>query len=326
MALQQEIWSKDIQELLYPDNSILMKTTDASQFLHYHTVHLPQAGANGAVTKNLALNGSLAGTYQRTDTVIQYTIDSYAVQPVIISDLETYQVSYDKRKSILYNAAKNLQTVQTDTFLYEIAPVSATTFTTGPLSGNSLAFNYTGATATGTRRQVTFQDVTNLKGILDKQNVPQTERVLIAPSDIYNNELLQLPNVLNMYQFASAGLNQAVAPTGSVAKVMGFDIFERPATVIYTAPGTGQTASTLVSLVQGLAGTSQPVTVNATDCWGILAWHPDFVTFAKGEVEVFYTENYAPAYGSVISFLVWAGGSELRQDGKGIAVIVQNNV
>jgi hypothetical protein len=326
MALQQEIWSKDIQELLYPDNAILAKTTDASQFLHYHTVHLPQAGANGLVTKNLALNGALAGTYQRTDTVIQYTIDSYAVQPVIVSDLETYQVSYDKRKSILYNAAKNLQTVQTDTFLYEIAPLTANTFTTGAFSGNSLAFQTSGVGgATGTRRQTTFSDVTNLKSILDKQNVPQTERVLIAPSDIYNNELLQLPNVLNMYQFASAGINQAVAPTGSVAKVMGFDIYERPTTVIYTSGNTGSVA-TLVSQVQGLSGDSQPTTVNPSDCWGILAWHPDFVTFAKGEVEVFYTENYAPAYGSILSFLVWAGGSLLRQDGKGIAALVQGIV
>lgn len=325
MALQQEIWSKDIQELLYPDNAILAKTTDASQFLHYHTVHLPQAGANGAVTKNLALNGALAGTYQRTDTVIQYTIDSYAVQPVIVSDLETYQVSYDKRKSILYNAAKNLQTVQTDTFLYEIAPLTANTFTTGVFSGNSLAFNYTGATATGTRRQVTFQDVMTIKSKLDKQNIPQTERVLLVPSDIYNNELLQIPTLLNAFQFGTNNLSTAVASTGAVAKVAGFEIFERPATVIYTSGNTGSVA-TLVSQVQGLAGTSQPITVNPSDCWGILGWHPDFVTFAKGEVEVFYTENYAPAYGSILSFLVWAGGSLLRQDGAGIAVTVQGIV
>lgn len=319
MALQQEIWAKDIQELLYPTNSILNQAIDASQFLHFKTVHLPQATGNGSVQKNRALGGSLANTYQRVDTEKTYTIDSYSVDPIIISDLETYQVSYDKRKSILYNAMKNLETVQCDTFLYEIAPATGATFTSGSLSGNSLAYNYTGATATGTRRQVTFSDVMKLKARLDKDNVPQEGRVMLVPSDIYNNDLLQLPNLLNAYQFATVGLADSVAASGAVAKVAGMKIFERPATVIYTSGGT------LVSSVQGLDGTSQPNTVNATDCWGVLAWHPDFVTFAKGQVEVFYQEVVAQAYGSIISFAVWAGGSEMRSDGKGIAVLIQSN-
>ena len=320
MALQQEIWSKDIQELLYPSNSILAKATDATQYLHYHTVHMPQAGINGTVAKNLSLGGSLASTYQRSDSDLTYTIDSFSVLPIIISELETYQVSYDKRKSILYNAMKNLETVQCDTFLYEIAPTTGSTFTTGSLSGNSLPFNYSGATATGTRRQITFADVMTLKSKLDKQNVEQEGRVLLVPSDIYNNDLLQIPTLLNAFQFGTNTLTEAVASTGAVAKVAGFEVHVRPTTVVYTV-NTGSTLGTLATV----DGTSQPVTINATDCWGVLAWHPAYVAFAKGQVDVFYQEVVAQAYGSLISFNVWAGGKAIRADGKGIAVMIAIN-
>ena len=321
MALQQEVWSTQIQELLYPSNSILAKTTDSTQFLHFKTVHMPQAGLNGSVVKNRSLGGSLASTYQRTDADLTYNIDSYSVDPIIISELETYQISYDKRKSILFNAMKNLETVQTDTFLYAIAPTvassSATTRTSGALSANSLCFNYAGDVATGTRKQVTFADIMSMKSQLDKQNVEQEGRVMLAPSDIYNNDLLMLPNLLNAYQFATVNLGQAVASTGAVSKVAGFEVFTRPASVVYSSGGT------LASLVQGLDGSSQPNSIYDTDNWAVLAWHPAYVAFAKGQVDVFYQEVVAQAYGSLISFNVFAGGANIRTDKKGVVALIQ---
>ena len=318
MALQQEIWIKDIQESLYPSNSILLKSTDDSSFVHYKTVHIPNAGANGTVVKNRSLSGSLASTGQRTDFDKSYAIDSYSLDPLIISELETYQISYDKRKSVMYNSLKQLETVVTNNFLYQIAPSATASIvrTTGVTQSDDLAFNTAGQVATGSRKSVTMADIFKVKTILDNQNVPDDgERVFIFPSSMFNNELLVIPNVLQSYQLGAIGLGQSVAATGALAKVAGFNLFHRPNVAIYTG-----TSSVAVATVDA---TGEPSTINATDQLAALAWHPSTVSHAKGNIEVFYQEVVAQAYGSVLSFMVYEGGSPRRYDGKGIVALVQ---
>ncbi len=325
MALIQEIWIQDVQEVLYPPNSILLKSTDHSAFVHYHTVHIPNAGTNGAVTMNLSLGGALTGTYQRTDNDKTYTINSFSILPIIISDLETYQINYDKRKSITYNALKNLETIVTDDFLYSIAPdpielSGSVVYTSGALQSIDLASNYSGAIATGSRSAVTMTDIFKMATVLDMQNVPNDDkRVMIVPSNMFNNELLQVPAVLQAYQLGAIGLGQSVVSTGVLARVAGFELFKRPSTVVYNM-STGGTATQLAAT----DSTRQPATIAATDSMAILAWHPSTVSHAKGNIDVYYQEVVAQAYGSILSFNVWCGSSKLRYDGKGIAALIQH--
>lgn len=328
MALLQEIWVSDIQEALYPSNSVLLKSTDDSAFAHYRTVHVPSAGSNASVQKNRSLAGSLAGTGQRTDQEVTYNIDSYSMDPLIISELETYQINYDKRKSVMFNSLKNLETVVTNNFLFSIAPaasLSATSifYTTGSANTADLAYNATGATATGSRKEVTMFDIFKMKTALDKQNVPDDgNRVLLVPSDMFNNELLMIPNILQSYQLGAIGLNESVAATGVLAKVAGFNIMVRPTTVVYTMTSTATTATVLA--LATVDGTGDPATINATDSKAILAWHPSTVSHAKGEIQVFWQEVVAQAYGSLLSFNVFAGASKRRYDNKGIVALVQS--
>ena len=324
MALQQEIWVKDIQELLYPANSILLKSTDDSAFCHFKTVHVPNAGANAAIVKNRSLGGSLAGTTQRTDNEVTYAIDSYSVDPVIVSELETYQISYDKRKSILFNSMKNLETVMANNFLYGIAPsfaMAATSifYTTGAAQGTDLAYEPTATTgpATGTRKAVLMADIFNLKTALDKQNVPDDgKRVLLVPSDIFNNELLQIANILQSYQLGSIGLSESVVSTGVLAKIAGFEIMVRPTTVVYDMYLGAVTALATIN------GSGIPVIYNSSST-ALLAWHPESVSHAQSTIDVFYQEMVAQAYGSLISFNVFAGSAKRRFDNKGIVALVQ---
>ena len=325
-GLLQEIWISDIQEVLYPSNSILLKSTDHSAFAHNNVVHIPNAGINTNVQRNRSLGGALAGTSQRTDADKTYTIDSYSLDPLIISELETYQINYDKRKSVMYNSLKNLETVVTSNFLYQIAPTAAMSatsviYTTGAYQSNNLAFNATGGTATAGagRSAVTLSDIFRLKTLLDNQNVPDDgKRVLLCPSDMFNLELLMIPNVLQSYQLGSIGLGQSVVATGVLARIAGFEIFTRPETVVY-----GMLTGGTISGLDTVNAFGEPI-ISATDSKALLAWHSSTISHAKGEIQVFYQEVVAQAYGSVLSFNVFEGASQLRSDKKGIVALVQS--
>ena len=303
-----------IQELLYPNNSILLKSTDHSSFVHNNKVHVPNAGANGSVTKNRAVGALPTAAGTRTDNDLNYSIDSYSLDPIVISDLETYQIAYDKRKSVMYNAIKNIETCVVNNFLYQIAPSAATIYTSGALQSTDLAYNAAGTVATGSRSGVTLADIFALKTALDKQNVPDDgERILLIPANMFNNELLAIPSILQAYQLGAIGLGESVVATGTLAKVAGFNIMVRPTTVTYTSGGTLNTVD----------GNGEP-TIAATDNMAILAWHPAYVSHAKSETEIFYQEQNPLYYGSVLSFVVWEGASKLRSDNKGIVALVQH--
>lgn len=328
MSLLQEIWISDIQEALYPSNSVLLKSVDDSAFAHYRTVHVPSAGANASVSRNRNLAGSLAGTGQRTDQEVTYNVDSYSMDPLIISELETYQINYDKRKSVMYNSLKNLETVVTNNFLFSIAPpaglsASSITYTHGASQNIDMAYGVTGGTATGARSGVTMTDIFTLKTILDRANVPDDgKRVLLVPSDMFNNELLMIPNILQSYQLGAIGLAESVAATGVLARVAGFEIMVRPTTVVYNMTSTATTA-TVLSLA-AINDYGEPAVILATDSKAILAWHPSAVSHCKGEIQVFWQEVVAQAYGSLLSFNVFAGANKRRYDSKGIAALVQS--
>ena len=122
MALQKEQWLSDIQENLFKDNAIIARATNHDGFVNYKTVHVPQAGANPTITKNL---GSFpAAITQRTDSELTYSMDTYYVQPIHIeAGQETAFLSYDKRMSILNQHVSTLEDVLTNNALYKWAPV-----------------------------------------------------------------------------------------------------------------------------------------------------------------------------------------------------------
>ena len=73
MALQQEIWIKDIQENFYQNNEFLQKATDHSMWVNFKTVHIPQAGSAGTVEQNRSLLP--AAITSRTDSELTYNLN-----------------------------------------------------------------------------------------------------------------------------------------------------------------------------------------------------------------------------------------------------------
>jgi hypothetical protein len=189
-------------------------------------------------------------------------------------------------------------------------------FTTGVSDASAPVFNLTGATATGARSAVTISDIFRLKTILDNQNVANDgKRVILVPSNMMNNELIQNTNILQAMQFGTANLATAPLPSGAISKIAGFNIFERPLTLAYSA-------TTHLLEVMDSNGNQ---TIQATDDNSILAWHPMYVAFAKNDTKMFVWEDSPLYYGTVISFDAFMGGALYRSDAKGFAVLVQAN-
>jgi len=67
-----------------------------------------------------------------------------------------------------------------------------------------------------------------------------------------------------------------------------------------------------------------PQTFDATDNAGALFWYEKNVCRSIGEIKVFGSEDNPLYYGDIYSFLLRAGGTIMRKDGKGVIALVQD--
>lgn len=307
MALQKEIWIADIQENLFANNEFINRATDHSMWISNKTVHIPQAGANPTVVKNRSvLPASIA---QRTDTDLTYDMAEYTTNPILLTNIEELQINYAKRQSVLSQHISTLGDTIANQTLYAWAPSGAGTFrkTTGAAVSSALA-----PSATGTRLAITLADIAAAKGALDSQNIPQTGRVLIMPSDIYNGQLLAISDFYQAQSYGTSAL-----PSGVVGRIFGFDIILRPSVVVYDNSAT--------PVIKTVGATGVPSAPATTDDMACLAYHPNYVAKAMGSTDVFYDEDKPEYYGSIFSALQMHGAAKLRTDQKGIYAIVQAN-
>lgn len=308
MALDREQWLADIQENLFKNNAIINRAVNHDGFVNYKTVHVPQAGANPTITKNL---GSFpASISQRNDSELTYSMDTYYVEPIHIErGQETAFISYDKRMSVLNQHINTLEEVLTNNALYKWAPVGAGTFvkTTGSAVNTALA-----PSASSTRLAITLADILKAKSILDSANVPAEGRILVMPSDMYNAQLLAIADVYQAQSYGSSAL-----PSGVVNRIHGFDIMVRSTVVVYD-----NTATPVLKTVNDSGVPSSPA---STDNLACLAYHPSFVAKAVGNADVFIDENNPAYYGSIVSALQLFGASKMRTAQTGIVAIVQAN-
>jgi hypothetical protein len=306
MALQQEVWAKDIQDNFYQNNEFLQKSTDHSMWVNFKTVHIPQAGSASSVEQNRAILPASIGS--RTDTELTYNLNEYSIDPILLTNLEEIQISYNKRASVLYNIVEALKyTVATQT-LYSWAPSGASRIV--PTTGSTSTQNLPHSTATGSRKMITIADLTSAKNKLDADNVPQMGRVLLIPSYMYNIDLLNISGINQAYGFGSP-----VLPNGVVARVMGFDIYIRPDVLVYDNTGT--------PVIKAINGDGTLTSAAATDQGAAIAYHPAFVATAMGAIKMFYRENDPVYYGNVLSGLLMHGAAKMRTDQKGVVAIVQ---
>jgi hypothetical protein len=239
----------------------------------------------------------------RTDNDSTYDLDSYSTDPVTIRRIEEMEVSYDKRMSVLDDHIGTINEKIANQLAYVWAAEAATQIVR--TSGGSRSAFVSGAT--GTRKKVVLADILAAKRILDAQDVPQEGRVMVIPSEMYN-DLLELEEITNAEKYGRANL-----PDGAVNRIYGFDIYLRSSVVSYTNAATP---------VKRAPGAAVDIAANA----GILCYHENFVRRALGQVHVFTKEDDPNYYGSVFSAEAKAGGRRRYASGIGVVSIVEAHV
>jgi hypothetical protein len=303
MALQKEIWIADIQENLYANNMFLGQVgLDHSAFVNFKTVHIPQAGARPAVVANRSsLPATIAG---RTDAEVTYSMNEYTTDPLLLPNIDTLQLSYDKRMSLLSNSISTLSDSIANKTLYAWAPLLANSVrTSGTAVATALA-----PSATGTRNGLTLVDVRNALRILDKSNFnPNEERYLILPADMY----YQLLADAGISQYLQWGAETQI--TGKVPMILGCKLIVRSSVVVYDTSG----------VIKATGDSGVPSSPAATDNYGAILISKSAASRALGDIKVFGQEDRPDYYGSIFSALVMHGAAKMRTNGEGIVGIIQ---
>lgn len=301
MAIQKEIWQDHIEGNLFKNNEFLLASTDAGQFvLQGKVVHIPQAGALATVVKN---RSSVPATViQRTDVDITYALDEFTTDPILIPNAENFELSYNKRESILGEYEASLRQTVADNLLINWSPsgVSGTVIrTTGATTATHLA------STTGNRKKFIVNDLKKAQLVLNKQNVPMEGRYALISADMFQ----QLTDDMSATQYRdfSAAYD---AKDGVLGRLFGFNIMMRSAVVTYT-----DDAAPVVNNYGAAA--------NDDDNDGVLCWQINAVERALGQINFFERIGDPTFYGDVYSVSVRMGARKRRSDAKGIVAIVQ---
>lgn len=309
MALDKELWLTTIQEQLFKSDEFLnIVGIDHGAYVDNITVHIPQAGSNPTVSKNLTSFPAPIGT--RTDADLTYSMDMYYTQPIRVGKDETQFICYDKRASVLSSHIKKMRNVLGNNTLYKWAtPVSAVAASQVRTTGTSSATLAPGAT--GTRKAATLKDFYDANAILDGQDLnPADNRYAIIPSQMYWG----LINDSNISKHLEWG-DSPVAPSGKVPMLAGITLLKRSSVVVFD--------NTATPLIKAIGDEGTVTTTAATDNMGILVVSESYVSKALGTIEVFDNQGVAQYYGDILSAVVTFGASKMRTNGEGIVAIIQ---
>lgn len=298
MAIQVEIWEKDIVEKIYTGNPHLTHCVNADQYvLAGKVVHIPQAGAAPGVQKNRS--ALPANVTKRTDVDITYPLDEYTSDPVTIPNADTVELSYDKRSSVLADTQLALNDTVGVVMLSNWAPSSGSRLIR--TTGEAVETHLDGSK--GRRRKLDKKDLKRAQLQMNRDGVPAEGRYAILDADMLD----QLTDTLTdtEHRDYSRAYDEK---NGVLGKLYGFTILSRAAVLRYNGS----------ALVQpGVDG-------SAPDCSAALCWHTSSVEGALGEVKFFENVGDPTYYGDIYSALVRMGGRIRRADGKGVVAIVQD--
>lgn len=300
MAIQKEIWIKDIRESLFPNNSFLAHAFNADEYVEGgKVVHIPNAGAPSGIKKNRS--SYPADVTAREDIDLTFKLDEFTTNPIRIPHADTVELSYDKRESVLRQDKAALQNAIAQSVLYSWLPSKEHCVRT---TGKSVVAHT--AKATGNRKSFTKADVAVAMKKFNAEDVPQEGRYLLLDAEMYQ----QLLNDLTT-QESQAFFSCADVAKGVLGKLMSFNIMMRSTVAVYN--------TNLEKKAEDEAG-------NVNDCAAALVWHENSVCRAVGDVKAFEKEGDPTFYGDIYSFLARCGGRSMRSDVKGLLAIVQEQV
>lgn len=321
MALNKEVWQDRIEENLFQDNQFILKSVDDSQYVDNKTVHIPNAGAPPGVEKNRVIDGTPTNPQKREDSEVTYDIAEFTSDPIIITDAEEKELSYDKMDSELSETQLALDERISEDILINWAPTGTALLADGVTTNNNI-LRTTGVdrndlskprvkyaahlpAATGDRLGLCVYDIKQAQTAANKARWPKKGRCALLDSDMYAQLVQDMSTT--QYQDFSKVIDPA---TGVVGQLYGFTFYERNTVLKYT------NADLPALRPYGAAGA-------ATDNAAALFWYEGYVSRAIGEGRFFEQKDSPTAYGDMYSTLVRAGGSKRRKTEVGVLAIVQ---
>ncbi|HAT3998563.1 TPA: hypothetical protein I9Y90_000045 [Elizabethkingia anophelis] len=310
MPLEREIWEGTVQEKLVEDNSWLQAVSDVedSSIVNGRIVHIPQAGAPSKVEKNRQTLP--AQVKQRKDAEVLYVIDEYTTDPIHISNADTKELSYDKRRSILDQDVENLSEEVAEGMLtnFVVSPIGDNKelpkdhilFTTGDLVDASADGS------TGKRKAESLNDLQTMRVFFKRKKAWTENQMFCLLSAAAEARLFPANSMLTATYMAA--VTEEERRSGVMYKVQGWKIFSRSSVYTLSPDKT----------FKAFGGIGE-----ATDCEGSLFWNKTKVEKAFGTMETFDRERDPQYYGDIYSFLVRMGGRAKRADYAGVGVLMQ---
>lgn len=295
MGLQVELWESDIVKNLYKNNAFAMFAFNADGFVYKgKVVHIPVAGAPRKVKKNLAVFPQTA--IKRADTDITYAIDTFYLLPRQIEEIEKYELSYEKRQSVVGEDEAYLIQVAIDNLLYKWSPAAANTILT---DGAVVPATLSGAT--GTRASFSKDQLDEIFLSMNAANIPDEGRVALLTAHHYSQFIKSLSEAERTDVGRVADLAKGV-----IGEYMGFKIMRRSEVLRYR--GADEAYASVDELDEAYAA-------DPADRAASLVWQKDCVERAKGSIKMFDNPNDALYYGDVFSMILRLGGRQRRAAG-----------
>jgi hypothetical protein len=301
MAINKELWVAEVKDQLFEGAEWIRRSTNHDAYVNNAIVHVPNAGSLPAVQVNPSVFPLTIS--QRTDNDLTYNLKKIGTEPTLIQDWEAFQISYDKQSSVLrqHVGIINDMVALEAAYAWAVSGAgdAARIIRTSGTNGTTLA-----PAATGTRKKLTYADITKAAERLDRDKVGRTGRVLVLDTGMY----WELFSDTNLIQ--SDVMGRVTLPEGVINRLAGFDIYLYNAPVVYT------NASDPVKKAIGAAGAS-------TDNLAGIFFQADSISNALGAINVYSDENKPEYYGSVFSAMVLHAAQVIRTDRAGVGAIVQ---
>jgi hypothetical protein len=298
-------FAKQAQERLFPDNSFYQGAqVDEGMATDQTTCEIPQDEDGDAQTVRNP-NVFPLQTITEEDKKKSYELDLIATKPQLVTDLNQALVSYDKRAVKMRKHMNSLETELANSILYGWAPTKSGLIkkTTGLVTRDAHAPG-----ATGVRKRVAKNDVLFFMSLFNDANVHNDgRRRLVAPSYMYEDLMILIEDQKNGLESKNI-----VVEKGAIGVIYGFQIFMRSRTLTFT------NAATPVKK----AYNALP---DVTDNQGIIFYHPDYVRYAKGNVEAYVNPKQGQFLGGTLNFALRGGGTPSRLSEIGVGALVEDN-
>ena len=308
--LLTRLFLSEIQPKLFPGNTFLSRAKNDDAYVNYNTVELAHSGTIPAGTVDRVMLP--AQVSKRTDAATNYQLEEFTTDPTVLGYSEELTINYNKRPSILDQHASTLNKLTGDRALWRWAAGASGTHvlkSTGKTDGGAAATRTaSGPSQTGTRNRFGKDDLLAVRQLFFKDDIITTNVdpmcVAVLTAEQYS-DLSGLPNVAEAQKYG-----RAIFPSGVVDRILGFDIYIRSSVLVYDnsdalkAPGA---------------------TAAATDQDAAIFYHPDYVRRAVGAIVPMVQLKNPTYYGDIFSMLLRFGAAPVRNDNKGVVIMMEDN-